>query len=368
MEGLSSSSLSAGGGSGTLGIRGSWNRFGTDFYSENIIKADAGFKPVSFFSIGIGYRYYMLDISTEEISLETSLSDAGASLLLIPLDFLYFTFIQENIRSLAVKKRKDLLYPDSAAGIVIRPLRGLRFSYNIEKTALGYVNSFSLSASLLSFFRIKGGYSRETSSYAAAVSVRYRSFSLSYGFRYHSHLRATHAIGLTISTGQTPYDGMNYLTSKKSGTVEPVIKIDIRNCNAEELKKIPVVSDTIAERIIKYRSMIGPVTEKALVQVGVPSEDIRELREYITGLAKSDDYRKKKRKPRVYYASERKRKLSSRRRVFRKLMATGIGATASLRLSEMYISGRRKEIRIYLESLQSLTPKKRREILALCSK
>jgi hypothetical protein len=368
MEGLSGGSLSAGGGTGVLGIQASWNRFGTDFYSENVLKADAGFRPVRFFSIGTGYRYYILDISTEDISLTTSLSGAAASLLFMPADFIYLTFLQENIRSLRDKRRRDLLFPDSAAGIAVRPLRGLWFSYNIEKTVMGYVNSFSLSASLLSFFRIKGGYSRETASYSAAVSVRYRSFSLSYGFRYHSYLRATHSIGLTISTGKTPYEGMNYLSLKKSDTEGPVKKIDIRNCSREELKKVPVVSDTIAGRIIKYRSMIGPVTEKALVQVGVPSEDISELRKHICGLAKSDDYRKKKkRKPRIYHAFGRKKTLSSRRKIFRKLMATGIGATASLRLSEIYVSGRRKEIAAYLESLPSLTPEKKKEILALCS-
>ncbi len=369
MEGLSSGSLAAGGGTGTLGLQGSWSRFGTAFYSENIFRADAGFQPVSFLSLGLGYRYYLLDISVDEISLETSLSDAAASLLLVPFDFLFISFQQENIYSLTHRERRDLLFPGSAAGIAVSPFRGLRFSYNLEKTAPGYVNSFSLSASLLSFFRVKGGYSRETCSYSAAVSVKYSRYSFSYGFRYHSYLRATHSIGLTVSTETVPYRGMNYLTLKGDRKDKPVTKIDIRTCSCEELKKLPAVSDTIAERIIKYRKMIGPVTEKALVQVGMPPEDITVFRGYIYGLEESGDYRKKKRgKQRTYYPSGRKKELYSRRRVFRKLMATGIGATASLRISEMYVSGKRKEIAAYLKSLPSLTPKKRKEILSLCKK
>jgi hypothetical protein len=369
MDGLSCGTLTLGKGTGTFGLQGSWNRFGTDFYSENIVKADAGFRPVNFLSLGVGYRYYMLDITTEDISLETSFSDAAASLLLIPLDFIYLTFQQENIYSLYERKRRDLLFPDYAAGIAVKPLRGLWFSYNLEKTAPGFVNSFSLSASLLSFFRVKGGYSRETCSYSAAVSVKYSRFSLSYGFRYHSYLRATHSIGLTLSTEKRPYEGMNYLTLKREKKQKPVKKIDIRNCSFEELKKVPAVSDIIANRIIKYRKMIGPVTEKALVQVGMPAEDIREFRGYIYGLEESGDYRKKKkRKKRTYYRSRRKRELHSRRRIFKKLLATGIGATASLRLSEISVSGKREEIAAYLDSLPSLTPKKRKEILSLCAK
>lgn len=369
MEGLSCGSFSAGGGTGYFGFQVSWSRFGTDFYSENVFNADMGLKPVRFLSIGLGYRYYMLDISTEDITLETSLSDIAASLLLIPADFICLTFQQENLYSLYEKKRRDLVFPGYAAGIAVSPIRGLWFSYNFEKSPPGPVNSFSVSASLLSFFRVKGGYSRETSSYSAALSVKYSRFSLSYGFRYHSYLGATHSIGLTISAKAVPYRGMEYITLRKQGNAKPAKKIDIRSCSLKDLKQIPPVSDTIANRIIKYRTMIGPVTGKALVQVGMPVEDIREFRGYIYGLAEDNDYRKRKKRKRwIYHGSGRKKKFFSRKSIFKKLLATGIGATASLKLSEIYVSGKKEEISAYLKSLPSLTPEKRKEILSLCAK
>ncbi len=368
MEGLYSGALSAGGGTGTFGLQGWWSRFGTDFYGENIIGAGGGFMPADFLSLGLEYHYYLLDLSADGLFLKTSLGDTGASLLLLPGNSLRLIFRQDNLTSLFKKERRDLLYPETSAGIAVCPVSGLWFSYNLQKTAFGYVNSFSLSASLLSSFRVKGGYSRETSSYSAAVSVRYNRYSVSYGFRYHSYLKATHSLGLTVSTRETPYRGMRYLSVKREEKKTPGKRIDIRSCTGEELRKIPPVSETLAGRIIKYRSMIGPVTEKALMQIGMPAEDIREFREYVYGLGESRHRGEKKQKLRRYHVSKRKKELRSRRRVFRKLLSTGIGASASLKLSELAVSGKREEIDRYLGSLRGITPARKKEIRAICGK
>ncbi len=143
---------------------------------------------------------------------------------------------------------------------------------------------------MLACLSLKGGYSRETSSYSFSVNFLYDKFSVSYGLTHHTYLGSTHKLGLTIASGDFTLQEINYNKNlARRSLPEKKKKININNCVFEELMESNLFSNEIAERIIKYRDTIGPVSEKGLLQIGITKKEFESIQEYISGLAVEPD-------------------------------------------------------------------------------
>ena len=295
IENLSSSNLRLSTTVNNMGFQFSWINFGFDQYKENILEANMGYLITKSVSAGIGLNYYNIDINTDEISFTTDLYGTNLSLLWMPVKWLNISFLQENLQSCFDKNKVDLLYPGYSFGLSIRAIKGFSLTWNINKTPFKYINSFSFSANILPVISVKAGYSRETSSYSAAISVIYKHITVSYGMRYHSYLDLTHSIGIILTDSSQHFSSMDYLNTKNKNMLKQRIKrINIKTCTLIELQEVSVINDVHKERIIKFRKLIGTITKKSLFQIGLTNKEILQLSEYIYGLTEGKKIDKRK--------------------------------------------------------------------------
>ncbi|MCP4136314.1 MAG: helix-hairpin-helix domain-containing protein [bacterium] len=374
LEGLYTGTARIGYGFSRAGVQVAWNRFGIPEYQENLLEANAGYMPFRFLSAGIGVSYYNLTIDTEEIEESMHFADIRASILCVPFSWLELSYLQENILSYVKTKREDFLFPEFSAGIALKPIKGFSFVWNINRTAFGYMNTFSVSAHILSFLSVKGGYCRESASYSAAVSIVYKQVSVSYGLQFHPHLGNTHSVGVALTGKPVAYESLDYLKKFHDNSVDASIKkIDINTCSLEDLLVIPGLEALFAERIIKYRTAFGEVSEKSLYQVGMETRDITRLLNYIYGLAgkktkKKDSYKKRKWKK---WKREKKYKRGytrkKRQAVFNKLLLAGVDSSTAFKLSELVKIRSKGLIFSLIDSMKDLDAQKKEEIKRICA-
>ena len=86
IEGLESSSLTAGLKLGGFGFEAGWSTFGIREYREHTTVISAGWRPFRALSMGAGLTYYHLEIAADEIYLRSDLFDCKASILLMPFE------------------------------------------------------------------------------------------------------------------------------------------------------------------------------------------------------------------------------------------------------------------------------------------
>lgn len=359
MEEINSGNLRAGAGVHGFAAQGAWNRFGTKEYIEDIFEGNAGYRPWKFISTGIGVSLYRLNIKTEEIDFSYNVTDFKLAVLLLPFDWLHLGYLQENIHSMADKeKEEDFLYPASSLGIAVLPARGITLTWNINRMYYGYINNLSITANMLSNLSIKAGYSRETSSYSMAVNLIYSHLTASYGVSYHAYLGSTHKLGITLSSQMLQYDRVNYNKKLYRQVLPERFKtIQINNSSPEELEESNLFSKEIAERIIKYRNVIGPVSYKGLIQIGMAEKELKDRKKYIKGLA--DDFVPKDENDfpaKIKNRARNKRKthtrdLDTRKLLFQKLLEKGLSSSDSLQIAEFAKdNGREKVIQMIRES------------------
>lgn len=365
MEEMNSGNTRTGYGFDNFGIQAGWSRFGIREYSEDIIETNAGYMPFEFISFGAGASYYHIYINTKDISYKYGTADYRFSLLIMPFNWLNISCLQENLYALREKK-KDLLYPDRSFGISLKPADGISLVWNINKSYYGYINSFSVTANLLPALSLKGGYSRETSSYSASVNILYEYLSVSYGLSYHSYLGATHRIGISVTERPLPFQQVNYNNKLYKKSLPPKKeKIHINECTLEELTGTGIVKEEIAERIIKYREVIGPIGEKGLIQIGLTNEEVNKLKYYIKGLVRetnATDAEEKKSKQKKYV---KKIDNETKKLLFRKLLELDISATTALHIAELASLKSRSEI--ISEIKKSEIPEdKKKPVIRIC--
>ena len=358
MKGLYASIIRAGYGTRGFGLQASWSRFGFDAYLEHVAGADIGFMPVRYVSRGAGGRYYRLAIDTPETGARAGLADGRASLLVSPFEWIDIAFQQENIASIFIKKRRDLLFPGWSAGAALRPMRGLTVAYNLNLTTHGYVHSVSAAAAVLRHFIIPAGYARETMTSSMSITVAYRNVAASYGLRYHPHLGLTHSAGVTLSTGEIPVDPISYgrVRARFRGRAAP---IDLRTCTHEELEAIPWLSRDHAARIIRYRETEGPLTRAALVQIGMTEKDVDRLMARATGLAPVP------RSEREAYLARAKTE-AARKRAFASLVGAGVPPATALDLAEMAAGGERRRLAEKIKNLGGLSAETKKAAARIC--
>ncbi|MBN2402787.1 MAG: helix-hairpin-helix domain-containing protein [Spirochaetes bacterium] len=382
MEELNSGNLRAGCSTDKLGVQAAWNRFGIRGYSEDVLEGSFGYRPWKFLSAGIGASYYHININTDEIKCREGAADFRFSALLLPYDWINIGYIQENIysfynRSLKNKdsdsNTEDFIYPNQSLGIALKPARGITFSWNINRIYYGYINSFSVTANMLSCLSLKGGYSRETSSYSFSANFTYAKFMVSYGLSHHAYLGATHKLGLSIAAGDLALEEINYNKSLYRRTLpEKKKKININECSLEELTESNLFTEEIAERVIKYREIIGPINSKGLIQIGIPKNEFESIREYLSGLAPETAQDAGRRAAKAGTGSYKIKTgtgydLDTRKLLFQKLLENGLSAGTSLKISEHAKTDSKEQLIRKVKEMPGIDEEKKKIIIKICA-
>ncbi len=350
-----------------FGWQVAWGGFGIDAYREDTVEANVGWRPVRMLSVGAGASYYSLSINTEDLGHAIGMYDGRASVLFMPVAWADIGVRQENIGSLFMREREDLLFPETSAGVALKPARGVALIYNFNRTYYGALNSVAVSANLLDCLNVKVGYSRETTTYAASISIAVSVVRASYGIRQHPYLGLSHSFAVTVATNDIPFEQIPYTepVMTRREAIPASQKLDINNCVIEELRELPLMTDALAARIMQHRRMIGPVNARILEQLGMSRRDIAAFRSY----ARWDDPKKKrewsprspKRAPSRANAHERAKAL------FRQLLESGLTAADALDLSELAGSAQPAEIERRAAAIRGITESTRRLVVKLCT-
>ncbi len=361
LGGLEATTLRAGYAVRGFAVQAVWDRFGIDQYMEHVVEVNLAYMPIRHVSIGTGATYYNLSIRTAEASFKTHQADCRASVVIAPFTWIEAAFQQENIASLCIKKRRDLMYPEWSAGVALKPIKGLALMYNINKTPRGYVNTIAASANVLKFFSIRVGYAREAMTCAGALSFIYKYIAASYGLKYHPHLGLTHTVGVTLSMSEMTIESLSYgaMFSRVSDRRKHDT-IDINGCSMEQLLSVTGLEGHTAERIMKYRKTIGPLTRTGLLQIGLTEKEIVDLLPRITGLAPEEKQASPDR--RSMYRIEKMQK-----DLFKRLVVLGIPAATALECADMALRGETKSCADRINAMTELGAGARKKAVGLCS-
>ncbi len=347
------------------GLQGSWNSFGSDFYREHTLSAMAGYAVFPFLSAGISENLYILKIQAEGLSLDKSFADSGFALLLNISPWFKAGLIQTNIFSMLNGKNADIIYPERSAGILLKPCRGFSLCWNITETAVERVNAFTAAVNPAPFFSVSGGYCRENSSLAASFTVSASGFFVSYGLRYHPYLGYSHSLGITCAPDRSvetlDYSRPLFRSSRK--------RINVKTASIEDFKEIEGLTPRSAERIVLYREKIGPVNEKALVQIGMTGDEIKSFESGVYGLERSvQKTGSEKLKGKVFKKYVKKPPRRERIKTkFRSLIGGGIRANTAILYSELSETADTEGFNRRLNSDGSLTAEQKKFIGKICS-
>lgn len=360
-EALSTGSLTVQYGYGGYGLQGSWNSFGADFYREHTFSLMGGYSILPFLQAGISGNIYMLKIDTDELSLDEKYADTDIAFIITPFPWISGAFIQKGVISLFSRQNSSVIYPERSAGILLKPGRGFSLAWNITDTAAGKVNTFAATINPAPFFSISGGYCRENSSLAASFGVSAAELLVSYGLRFHPFLGYTHSLGITFALNlqieSLDYGKPLFRRNKK--------RINIKSASPDDLKEIDGLTALSAERVILYREKIGPVNEKALVQIGLTGEEIKNFESSVYGLERSGNNRGKEKEYKKF-----RKKAPRRERIkhkFRSLISGGIKAYTAITYSELSESAERELFYRKLNDDSSLTDEQKKFIKTTCS-
>jgi len=347
-------------GAGEYGMQFSWNLFGTEFYREQTFSIKGGYTIFPFLHTGMSENLYYLKVHANELSLDRAAADTDFAVLATPFPWLNAAFIQTGIVNLLTGQNSDILYPERSFGILIKPGNGFSLTWNISDTAVEIVNTLSATINPTSFFSVNGGYCRENSSFSASFGVLASNYFITYGFKYHPYLGYSHSIGITFSL--TPQiESLQYGKPLFSLTAK---KININNSTLEELKEIDGLNTLSAERILLYRQKIGPLTEKALMQIGLTGEEIKLLETKVYGLERTPrntgNHKEFKKYKKLLPRKERIKD------IFRKLINAGIPASAAFTYGELSQSIKNQDFINRLHSDNSLSNEQKSIIEKIC--
>jgi hypothetical protein len=353
LDGFFCTGISVGHGGTIWGLQAFWRRMGIDGYVEQSAGAALGILPVKYLSVGLGAHYYNLSIDMDGLRVTQHQGDLRIGLRVMPLEWLCFAYEHDNLLAYRFASHQGGQRPHWSVGAGVMPVRGLEILWNFSSSAQGYVNTLALAADLLRYFTVSLGYSRETMSCAASLTVVYRNISASYGIRYHMHLGMTHSIGFSLALKSMEVRGIDFPGRPGRGTGK---KIDINGCGVDELVGIPGLDGPMARRIGAYREMFGPLSRKALCQLGLSDIQVNDLMDHVYGLVTDQESSQK-----------RDGGASARRDLFIKLLGLGLGPESALKIAEKSGAGRRAELGEMLERETGLSERTKKEVADLCA-
>jgi hypothetical protein len=346
--------------------------FGIPDYREDTASLAGSMKLSSWLRTGVRVKESFLSIHTPGYSFSTHFTDFDAGASISPFSWMCFAFFQQNISSLLDRGHADLAYPAWSAGISLKPAQGICFTWNLTRARYAFINSYAVSANIMSAVSLRAGYSRDTSSFAFASSIALGKILVSYGAGFHAFLGTTHSVSLTICSENPEYEQINYLSpriekfARNTGT-----RININSCSLEKLSSIPGLPAELATRIIRYRELIGPVSRKSLVQVGVTGHTLDTLLDHIFGLAPDTPAEKTGAdRPRRFsknaFADRRAAEQAAVKRLFDCLLEREVPAATALRLAEMARGISREEFYRTVDRMEELSEEIREQIRDQC--
>ena len=359
---LSSGGMALQYGSGNYGLQISWDSFGADFYREHTFSLKAAYSLFSFLNIGVSENLYILKIATDELSEEWKKYDTDVSLLFSPFSWLHFGFTQTRIASLINEKNSDILYNESSVGVLFKPGKGFSIAWNNTDTAIERLNTFTASINPTKFITLRSGYCKENSSFSTAMGILVHNIFVSYGLRYHPFLGYSHSIGISYTIGS----GIESLDYKKPLFSSKREKININTTALDDLKAISGLSDVSAERIVLYREKIGPVTDKALLQIGLTSDEIKIIKENFYGIERASSSKDGENNPKKFVKQPpRQERIKTK---FQNLIKEGIQVSTAIKYSELSESVNKNEFRAKLKSDDSLNSDQKKSVERICIK
>jgi hypothetical protein len=359
---LSSGGMAIQYGSGSYGLQISWNSFGADFYREHTFSLKAAYSIFAFLNIGVSENLYVLKIATDELSDDWKKYDTDVSFLFLPFSWLNFGFTQTGIASLINEKNNDMLYNESSMGVLFKPGKGFSIAWNNTDTAIERLNIFTVSINPVNFIALRAGYCKENSSFSTAMGILAKNLFISYGLRYHPFLGYSHSIGISYTIGS----GIESLDYKKPLFSIEREKININTATLDDLKAISGLSDLSVERILLYREKLGPVTDKALLQIGLTSDEIKIIKANTYGIARSSSSKDGESNFKKFVKTPpRQERIKTK---FQNLIKEGIPVSTAIKYSELSESADKKEFRAKLQSDDSLNSDQKKSIERICIK
>lgn len=349
------------------GFSGEFAYFGTKGYGEYTARAGGGYAFGKIFSVGGGLSWQSFNINLPDFKETQNFFDVNISLRTQPHKMFSVGFALDNIKAFF---DKDIyISPKLAVGIALEPFNGLMFRYNLQKDEFGFVNFAELRANLLPFCSISCGYARESMVWTASVTVLFGHAAARYTIKTHPYLKATHVFTITARMATDRLNALRY--GVESGD-EAIVKIDINACSDEEIQALPGLTEEQANRLIEYRKRIGPITEKALKQMGLTSAEAQRLQTYAYGFAeeeKKDEktVRTKKNRNSVKNkaAANRIQKQTEQKDLFLALVEAGVPPAQALDISEAAKKGRAEALNA-LNAASGLPEDVKRKAASIC--
>jgi hypothetical protein len=350
-----------------FGISCGWTRFGIKEYYEDRFLAGGGFSPAGFISFGAEGFMKRNVISTEVIQSKTKLYDGTLFLTLVPNNFMRIGFRQDNIVSIYRRNRRDLLYPDTSFGFGVVPVKGVFASWNYTRTFNGGINTWEFTADLLKQFSVSAGYSRETSTYGFSGSLALNRISFSYGISYHAYLGTTHRAGITLSTDIISFKEIDAMQRRLVPDTDKGVCVDLTSCTLEELCHIHALTAMHAERLIKFREIIGPISDKSLRQMGLSNKEIEEVENHSVGLVYDDPSQKKKTDEKRFSSMPFVKRGEVRKALFIRLVEGGIPPARALKVSDLAMQKPIREVIAAIDSIEELSADEKQKAKAICA-
>lgn len=350
-----------------FGFSGEWNSFGMEGYSENAFTCSAG-AGTDYLSFGAGIRYYSLRIRGGQLRENCSFYDCSAGILFRPSEWITAGISADNLSSFF--REQEYINPFWSTGVRIALFQGLSLIYNLGCEGKKSYNSISLRADLLPSCSVSAGYGRETMTWAGSVTVLAGNFAVSYGLRRHPYLGATHVIGISLLSGTPAFKPVHYGSSRQ--VPENYVKIDINNCPDDDIRRLPCLEPVPAERLIAYRKKIGPLTERALIQLGLTQAEADLLRQFSYGLAEEQPVQKKTgvrsyRKGKKGGKSKRETGRQSGQNMFLDLVEeAGLPPTLAMDLIEAARKSGREGFMTKMEAMEDLSQEQKRAAEDIC--
>ncbi len=340
-----------------------WNRFGDDVYREDSFSLGGAFPVLKYFTAGISENLYRLQIDTDEGIFTRDLYSTDMSISAQPAGWIKFAFVQTGMMTKAKGNNKEIIYPEWSAGILVSPEPGFSLSWNITDCAPRFVNTFTVTAVPLPNLAVRGGYSRETCSFAGSISLMIKKISVTYGLRLHSYLGYTHSLGVSFSGKSSP-PSIDYGRPVCVKT-ERTERIDINSSSYDDILDLPEMDKVRARRIILYREKIGPISDEALFRIGMKGEEVAMVKHRIYGL--EEDIIPGRNKQKKNFSPKRWKSSPETRikRLFRKMLTRGIKADMALKFSEGAVK-RKRSIADEINRDGELTDKEKAIIRRLC--
>ncbi len=315
-----------------------WQYFGIPEYREDTVSVGAGWAIAQWISFGVEFHDYILSIHTEKYTHTQNLYDYGVYCIIKPFDRVSLFVMQNNIRNFHTDG-----YIPSESMLLVRTdiFPGCGIEYELQYSE--YISQiFKINGYITRYCAVDISYSKELNLSSAGITILWGSFLLRYEMSHHTFLGNTHSFGMVYS-----YAGFTYVVADTSIKKEKP-KLDIQVCTAEELIELNVVSDVLCQRIIKYRSMFGNVTIKSLYQLGLTTEQVRDLRQYtynydeeeISGVHHNEKQSSKKKNNYISY-EEKNRRIKI---LFQSMIDAEIPAYIAISLAEEYQKSGKKGI------------------------